>query len=87
MPEPGVIELPPVPARRIFSDAAIQGALDRALLSVPDGHHTAFVAHADLKEWVVAGRYENGPWSVGGYLKKAWKDGELEAGAELRFSL
>jgi hypothetical protein len=87
MANDAIVELPPLPPRRIFSDAAIQGALDKALIGVPDNHHTAFVAHADLKEWVVVARYDNGPWSFGGYLKREWKDGELEAGAELRYSM
>lgn len=78
--EPAIVE------RRIFSDSAIQSVLDKALLSAPDGHHFAVVAHADLKEFVVVGRFDEGPWSVAGYLKKPW-DGKLEAGAEIRFSL
>jgi len=81
-----IIELPPPPPRRIFSDAAIQSALDKALLSAPDGSHFSVVAHADLKEFVLVTRYDQGPWSVAGYLKKPW-DGKLEVGAEVRFSL
>lgn len=84
--DPALVELPPLPPRRIFSDAAIQSALDRALLAAPDGSRFSVVAHADLKEFVIVTRYDQGPWSVAGYLKKPWS-GPLEAGAELRFSL
>lgn len=83
---PEVVELPPIPSRRIFSDKALQSALDNALIGVPTDHHFAVVAHADLKEFVIVGRYDGGPWSVAGYLKKEWT-GPLEAGAEVRFSL
>lgn len=75
-----------LPSRRIFSDAAIQNELDKALLGVPDGHTFAVVAHADLQEFVVVARLDRGPWSVAGYLKKQWV-GPLEAGAEVRFSI
>jgi hypothetical protein len=76
-----------LPPRRIFADAALQGALDKALLGVPDGHRFAVVAHADLKEFVLVARADQGPWSIAAFAKKEWKGAGLEAGAEVRFSM
>lgn len=85
---PEIVEDPARPGVRMFSDAALQVALDKALVNFEPGEfHVGFVAHADIKEWVVVGAVQSSAgradWSVGGFLKKEWK-GDLEFGAEAR---
>lgn len=78
--------LPQVIEVRRFSDKALQETLDRALLGATSTSRFGVVAHADLQKFVAVARYQDGPWSIAGFLEKPW-DGKLKVGAELRFEL
>lgn len=83
---PTIIPAPTNPSVRIFSDPAIQQHLAEALLGADDKSRFAVVAHADLQKFVAVARYEDGPWTIAGYIEKDWT-GPLTAGAELRFEI
>lgn len=74
----------------VFTTAAINDAVQRALETVPDGHRTAFIATAAVDtvgaKMVIAGRMAKG-WSWAGYVEHEFKGKKApDAGAELRFS-
>ena len=72
---------------RIFSDRAIQAALDNALLGADNHSRFAVVAHADLQRFVAVAKYERGPWTIAGLLEKTWNEPGFTAGAEIRFEI
>jgi hypothetical protein len=73
-----------------FSQEAINAALDRALVSIPEGHSTALVATVAVEHGGLIGKlafYEriNDAWQFGAYIEGGTR-APLLAGAEVRFS-
>lgn len=67
----------------IFSTAALQRAVDRALLQVPAGHTSAIVAHADLEGMSLTTIVRvDDHWTLKASATKAWH-GPLAAEGEL----
>lgn len=73
-------------AIRKFADSGIQGAIDKALAGLPDGHTGAVVAYANTKGASLAVVAKLGEhWSVVGVLDKP-VNGQLSAEAAVRFA-
>jgi hypothetical protein len=69
--------------RTIFSDTALQNAIERAAASIPEGQDSAIVAHADLDgaSLSVLVRVAD-HWSIKAAAVKPWH-GPLSAEAEI----
>jgi hypothetical protein len=69
--------------RTIFSDVALQKAVDSAMSKIPVGHTFAIVAHADLNgATLTAVCKANDHWTIQAAAIKPWK-GPLSAEAEV----
>jgi len=69
--------------RSVFSDDALQKAVDNAMNKIPEGHKFAVVAHADLNgASVTAVSKVNDHWTIQAACIKPWK-GPLSAEAEV----
>lgn len=69
--------------RTVFSDAALQAAVDRAAALVPEGQSSAVVAHADLTGASLSVLVKlDDHWSVQAAAVTKW-NGPLSAEADL----
>lgn len=69
--------------RNVFSNAALQKAVDAALDKIPDGQKSAIIAHADLDGAKLTAMVKlDDHWSIQAAVIKPWK-GPLEAEAEV----
>lgn len=77
---PGIVEI------RKFSDASIQGAIDRAIAALPPDATGTVVAHANTHgaSLSVLAKLPGGHWSIVAAAYKPY-DGPMEAGAAVRF--
>ena len=71
---------------RIFSNAALQAQIDKAVSSLPDNAAGAVVAHGDLNgaSLSVVGKVGDN-WTVVAAGYRSWQ-GELNAEAEVRYT-
>ena len=69
--------------RLVFSDANLQRAIDAAAASIPEGHSSAVVAHADLDgaSLTVIARVAD-HWTIQAAAIKPW-NGPLSAEADV----
>lgn len=81
--DPAIVELPT--GRRIFSDDAIQGAIDQALVAASPESTFVVVAYGDLQGAHLTALWR-GPagFSAAGILRTDYH-GQLSAAAEIRF--
>lgn len=71
---------------RSFPVSALRESIDRAIATIPEGHHAAVIAYADLNGARMAAFAKlGGGWSFMGTLEKPWK-GPLKAEAALAWS-
>lgn len=86
VPVTGVVEPEVGQEIRAFPITSLRESIDKAIASIPEGHHVAVVAYADLKGARMAAYAKlGGGWSFVGVLEKPWK-GELKAEAALAWS-
>ncbi len=69
--------------RTIFNNSALQAAIDKATYSIPDGHTSAIIAHADLTGASLTALVKlDDHWTIEAAAIKPWS-GPLSAEAEV----